>query len=146
MISRFKRYLVLVVSHDREFLNNVVTSTIAFENDGPREFVGGYDDWVRQRIVEEEKLIKNATLATPAKSHSNVKKKLSYKEQRELEALPKAIEKLESQVTELHTSMAKSDFYKQPANLIAAKQAELKTLEDQIAHSYLRWEELEKAD
>jgi ATP-binding cassette subfamily F protein uup len=133
---------LLVVSHDREFLNNVVTSTIAFDAEGPREYVGGYDDWLRQRPsvlpVTTEK--KAAPAAIP---QAAVKKKLTYNEQRELKGLPEKIEKLEAEIGELHTAMAEGDFYKQAAERIAAKQAELKSLETELATAYQRWEDLE---
>ena len=134
---------LIVVSHDREFLNNVVTSTIAFDANGPREYVGGYDDWLRQRTVTP--IAATEKKATPAavKPPAVVKKKLSYNEQRELKSLPDNIEKLETEIGELHAAMAEGDFYKQPAEQIAAKQAELKALETELATAYQRWEELE---
>ncbi|MDZ4655975.1 MAG: ATP-binding cassette domain-containing protein [Bythopirellula sp.] len=137
---------LLMVSHDREFLNNVVTSTIAFEQDGPREYVGGYDDWVRQRQVAEEASQEKVAAASSAKPQAAIKRKLSYGEQRELAALPKTIEKLEADIGVLHAAMVESGFFKQPAKLIAAKQAELRSLEEQLAIAYSRWEELEKTE
>jgi ATP-binding cassette subfamily F protein uup len=132
---------LLVVSHDREFLNNVVTSTIAFETNGPREYVGGYDDWLRQRSTVEA--ISNKKAAPVSTKPAAVKKKLTYNEQRELKGLPEKIETLETEIGELHTAMAEGDFYKQPAETIATKQGELKTLEAELTAAYARWEELE---
>jgi ATP-binding cassette subfamily F protein uup len=80
---------------------------------------------------------------TVAKPQAAAKKKLSYNEQRELQALPEKIEKLEAEIGELHAAMADGNFYKQPADAIAAKQAQLKTLEAELIASYSRWEELE---
>jgi ABC transport system ATP-binding/permease protein len=134
---------LLIVSHDREFLNNVVTSTIAFEADGPREYVGGYDDWVRQRQVAAEKSSGGKGGKSAAAKPQAAGRKLSYNEQRELKALPGKIEKLEAEINELHTAMADGGFYKQSAEVIANKQAHLKSLEEQLATAYARWEELD---
>ena len=140
---------ILMVSHDRAFLNNVVTSTIAFEPGGAREYVGGYDDWVRQRSIqsgEKPTKTKSSSASKPAPAETSsapAKKKLTYKDQRELEMLPAKIEKLESDASHLHTVMAEPDFYKQPPKEIAAKQGELKEIEEQLATAYQRWEELE---
>ena len=138
---------ILMVSHDRAFLNNVVTSTIVFEPTGAREYVGGYDDWLRQR---SEELAKPQAAATPQPKQTLpaqeklAQRKLGYKEKRELEMLPATIEKLEAAAAELHQVMSAPEFYKEPPKEIAAKQAELKELEQQLAVGYARWEELEK--
>jgi ATP-binding cassette subfamily F protein uup len=136
---------ILMVSHDREFLNNVVTSTIAFEQAGPREYVGGYDDWLRQRTVIAEQAEEKAAVTAVAAKPQAVKRKLSYNEQRELTGLPGKIEKLEAKVGELHTAMAAPDFFKQAGTIIAAKQAELQSMEAELATAYSRWEELEQS-
>jgi ATP-binding cassette subfamily F protein uup len=140
------RGTVLLVSHDREFLNNVVTSVIAFEASGVKEYFGGYDDWQRQTA---------ATSPTPktsgptkqnvqaAKPKPDGKRRLSYKEQRELAGLPEAIENVESQIAEMHQQMAEPDFYQQPGDEIASAQTRLKDLESQLSQAYQRWEELE---
>ena len=137
---------ILMVSHDRAFLNNVVTSTIVFEPTGVREYVGGYDDWLRQRAAP----VANAQASEPVKK-SAVKEKstperrrLGYKDKRELEQLPAKIEQLEADAAELHEIMADGDFYKQPSEEIATRQAELKEIERQLAEAYARWEELEQ--
>lgn len=137
---------LLIVSHDREFLNNVVTSTIAFEAEGPREYVGGYDDWIRQRQAikakSASKPLKNVS-AKPQAVAEPTKRRLSFNEQRELSQLPERIESLELSISELHAAMANGEFYKRSAEIIAARQAELRSLEDQLAIAYARWEELE---
>ncbi|MEM9184862.1 MAG: ATP-binding cassette domain-containing protein [Planctomycetota bacterium] len=144
---------LLVVSHDRAFLNSVVTSSIVFEPTAGgrmdvREYVGGYDDWLRQRKPPEPDAPAAAS-AEPAASKplSDTKptanKKLSYNEQRELKSLPAAIEKLEAKVAELHGAMAEPGFYQQDAKAIAAAQAEEAGLQQQIAEAYDRWETLE---
>lgn len=142
---------ILMVSHDRAFLNNVVTSTIAFEPAGAREYVGGYDDWLRQRpqqnssVVADDKKKTTPVQQTNKQAVVSKKRKLSYNDQRELDGLPAKIEKLEAATGELHAVMADGEFYKQPADEIAAKQAELKKREEQLAAAYERWEELEAA-
>jgi ATP-binding cassette subfamily F protein uup len=136
---------ILVVSHDRAFLNNVVTSSIVFEPQGVREYVGGYDDWQRQRaaqVVQETPKPVAATL--PANNRpKEQKRRLSFKEQQELNGLPGKIEQLETQIAELHTAMADPTFYQQPGPTIAQEQAKLQALETELTAAYQRWEELE---
>jgi ATP-binding cassette subfamily F protein uup len=146
---------VLLVSHDRAFLNNVATSTLAFEGDRIREYVGGYDDWVRQRSARgsiDEKSAPRSQASAAGKSAAGdatrtraSARKLSYKEQRELDLLPARIEDLEMQQAALHDEMAQPEFYKLPGEHIAARQLELRDLGDQLAAAYARWEELEAA-
>ena len=132
---------VLMVSHDREFLNNVVTSTLVLEGSGVvKEYVGGYDDWLRQKpVIEKPKPAakKVEKVVSPDKSV-----KLSYKEQKELKELPSLIETLEKQQQELHDKMAEADFYKNGNDVVEAT-TKLKELENQLAKSYARWEEIE---
>jgi ABC transport system ATP-binding/permease protein len=138
---------VLVVSHDREFLNNVATSTIVFEDGNVREYVGGYDDWQRQRAaqVAETPIEKPATRPQPAKpAATSGPRKLTYKERLELESLPERISQLESHIDALHTEMAQPQFYQQPGPQIAEAQARLKQLETDLSAAYARWEELER--
>jgi ABC transport system ATP-binding/permease protein len=149
---------VLLVSHDRAFLNNVVGSTIVFEGDQLREYVGGYDDWVRQRRASLEREAEAA--AVSAKSSSGAAsngsaagagvatktKKLSFKEQRELQQLPGRIESLEAKIAALHEEMAQSGFFKQPGGAAIAKQAEEKAAAAELKAAYARWEELEQSD
>lgn len=150
---------ILLVSHDRAFLNNVVTSTIAFEGDGVvREVDGGYDDYLRERLAREAEtagsgpgnLQKTATAppqtAAPAPAKTATKaRKLSYKEQRELESLPTRIDELETRQSELHQQMASPDFFKRPGDEIATARKELETIETELAVCFSRWEELEDA-
>ena len=140
---------VLVVSHDREFVNNVVTSTLVFEGDAQvNEYVGGYDDWLQQS--------KNKTRATAdaekAAADENKKaatgkaekpKKLSYKDQRELDALPAQIESFEEEVESLQNLMASDEFYKQDKDKIVEVQKQLEKTQAGLAHCYTRWEQLE---
>lgn len=140
---------LVVVSHDRAFLNNVVTSTIVFEAGEVREYVGGYDDWLRQRA--EPAAVGGKRQLAPAKDKPQStsdgprsgKRRPAYRDKRELEILPATIEKLETAVAELHEIMATPEFYKKPASEIARKQTQLKDFEEQLAAAFRRWEELE---
>ena len=105
---------ILLVSHDREFLNNVVTSTIVFENGDVREYVGGYDDWQRQRSEPTAAKGDKPTSAKNKRSRRHLQQGparqaatgLSRKEKRDLESLPKKTEKPESEIAKLHATMA----------------------------------------
>lgn len=134
---------LILVSHDRTFLNNVVSSTIAFEGDGKvYEYIGGYDDWLSQRQTAVAKKIepkKSTTSETP----TNQAKKLSYKLQRELDALPEKIADLESKVNELQTAMAAPEFYQQDTSIVTATGAQLNDLQEKLDQCFARWEELE---
>ncbi|MCR9294571.1 MAG: ATP-binding cassette domain-containing protein [bacterium] len=149
---------LLLVSHDREFLNNIVTSVLAFEDSpgqGYRvcEYVGGYDEWKRQAsqrseaASEAQKKSKQQTQpatakATPAKS--NTKRGLSFRESKELEKLPGRIEELETTLGQLHQQMADPAFYKSAGDEISAVKRELETVQAELDASYLRWQELEE--
>jgi ATP-binding cassette subfamily F protein uup len=140
---------LLVVSHDRTFLNNVVTSTIVFEDGEVREYVGGYDDWVRQRaarplVEQQKKPASTKEKSPPSEEVKSEKRRLAYHEKRELEALPATIETLDAELAELHQVVARPAFYKQPPAEIAGTQARLKDLDQQLAAAYRRWEELEQ--
>ena len=134
---------VLLVSHDRAFLNGVVTGTFVLEGRGRvAEYVGGYDDWLRQRKIEEPQ-------PEPAKKEkptvqSAVKKKLSYKEQKELDALHIKIEQTEQQLASLHKQMSQPAFYKQAPSAIAAIAQQAQDMEAQLKAMFERWEELER--
>ena len=140
---------VLIVSHDRAFLNNLVTSVLAFEGDGKvNEYVGGYDDWIRQRPASFESSKTPTTSPKPKEPENKAigrdkPKKLSYKEERELEALPAQIEKLEGDIATLTAFMAEPDFYQQPKELITERQNDLTQMQKDLQHAYERWESLE---
>jgi ATP-binding cassette subfamily F protein uup len=145
---------VLLVSHDRAFLNNVATSTMVFEGPEIQEYVGGYDDWQRQRTaaVTETKADKRPAPKTGAKSTASANRpstpkaasdRLSYREQQELAKLPEAIEQMEAEIAALHDAMAAPEFYKQAGDEIARETNRLRELETQLADAYHRWEELE---
>jgi ABC transport system ATP-binding/permease protein len=145
---------VLLVSHDREFLNKVVTSTYVFEGDAKvKEYVGGYDDWVRQKndklAVEEARQPTKDTkqdwkAEKKAAAQQPGKKKLSYKEQKELDALPAEIDKLEKELAAIHARMTDPNFYKQAAETIAQAAARVQEIEDTLAAAFARWEQLEQ--
>ena len=138
---------VLLVSHDREFLNNVVGSSIVFENGNIKEYDGGYDDWVRQREPSRQPAIetvrKKAGCPKQARPKTESPRKLKFAEKKELEALPDRIEELESKIATVHSAMADAAYYQQPANEIAKQNSELKSMESELASAYQRWEELE---
>ena len=139
---------LIVVSHDREFLDNVVTSTIVFESDGGiREYVGGYRDWLRQGRQLAETDDPNATGAAAAAAGSTRSKarakKLSYKDQRELDLLPEAIEKLELEIEALQADIASPTFYEQDQDTVQASLNKLKEQETELETMIDRWGELE---
>ena len=136
---------LLLVSHDRAFINNVVTSSIVFEGEGRvNEYVGGYDDWLRQRDDQARKRVEKKSISEkPAGKPESAKKRLSYKEQRELEALPKQIEALEGELSELHAQMGDAGFYQQDKAVITRAQDRLAEVEAELAACYQRWEALE---
>ena len=140
---------VLLVSHDREFVNNVVTSTLVFEEGGQvNEYVGGYDDWLKyaKEVATQNIKNKNSEKKSAIKDTSIEKKKakkLNYNDQRELDGLPLQIENFEKEVELLQQSMAGEDFYKQDEGLIKETQQQLAVIQEKLSHCYTRWEELE---
>ena len=150
---------VLVVSHDRAFLDNVVTSTLVFEprpgGDGHDvlEYAGGYTDWIRQRKaaakLADTKPVKaslpaaagNATAPTDAAPR---KRKLSFKEQQELAALPGLIETLETEMQALHAKMAAADYFRQSGDILARDKTKLDDLQTRLENAFVRWETLEE--
>jgi ATP-binding cassette subfamily F protein uup len=137
---------LLLVSHDRSFIDNVVTSILAFEGDGVwSEYVGGYQDWLRQKRVRNAPKAAAPTpqRAVPAKP-APAKKRLSYKEQRELDAMPQTIDALEAAQKELQQRIAGRDFYKQDKATIAETLAAFEKSQSQLAAAYARWEQLDQ--
>jgi len=146
---------LLLVSHDRAFLNNIVTSTFAMDGSGQViETVGGYDDWLRQNeSAKPESKTRKPVIGQENEplSSSEPPKKLSYKEQRALESqkrelaeLPHRIEKLEADIHTLTVEMATPVFYQQDGTEITRVVNQLKEMQDELAQAYHRWEELEK--
>ena len=134
---------ILLVSHDRTFLNNVVTSTIVLEGEGRlQEYVGGYDDWLRQR-VEIKETSKEAK--TKREKQPKEKSKLSFKETRELEDLPQKIEEMEQAKSELLELLNSPDFYKtNHPDQVMAVHTKLEIMEADLTVAYTRWNELEE--
>jgi ABC transport system ATP-binding/permease protein len=138
---------VLLVSHDRAFLNNVVTSSIVFEGDSRVvEYAGGYDDWLLQRKTPEALSSKNKIREKRQKSEARQIKKLGYMEKRELESLPQKIEALEAEQKRLFQTMSDPLFYQKDKEEIAAIKAKLDEVEQTCGSAYLRWEILEQID
>ncbi len=136
---------LIVVSHDRAFLNNVITSSLVFEQGEVNEYVGGYDDWLRQRITAATGTASLKKDNKPAAPVSNKKiVKLSYKEQRELDNLPAKIEQLEQQQAEFETAIAQPEFYQQEQNIITDKLTQLENINQQLESVYQRWDQLEE--
>ena len=145
---------LLLVSHDRMFLDNVVTSTLVLEGDGRvGEYVGGYEDWVRQKASSPKPAPAapqpRTALPEPAARGGEVVvttivKKLSFKERRELDLLPAQIEALESEQRALNAAVADQAFYKSPAARIAETLARIKAVQGELAAVYARWDELDR--
>ncbi len=138
---------LLLVSHDRSFLNNVVTSTFVFEGEGRvNEYIGGYDDWQRQREVKKKIFTEKTPSKTePARKQCERPRKLSFKEQRELEALPQRIEVLETEQQQLYQAMGDPMFFQKGKDEIANVKARVSSLERELAEAYQRWETLENS-
>jgi ATP-binding cassette subfamily F protein uup len=141
---------LLVVSHDRAFLDNVVTSTLVAEGDGRwGEYVGGYADWQRQaRSAPARPLTSKAgirpTQATKAnRAPAGGSRRATFKERKELADLPAKIEKLEAEKDALFERMGAPDFYRSPAEEIARAKERLAALDAAIHAAYARWQELE---
>ena len=132
---------IILVSHDRAFINNVVTSTLAFEGKGAfNHYVGGYNDWLRQRTQQLNHAGK------PKKADPRIKKKatkLSYKDQRELDGLPDQIEKLEIEIADISQQMSEPDFFKGAREQVQKIENRLLELQNQLSYCYERWEILE---
>ncbi|MEE8429208.1 MAG: ATP-binding cassette domain-containing protein [Gammaproteobacteria bacterium] len=138
------RGTVLLVSHDRAFINSVVTSTLVFEGKGVvAEYVGGYDDWLRQRPVEPKEKAPAAVRNSNTRQRPRLKNKLSYREQRELGGLPEVIACLESEQQELHLQLSDPAFYREKGDKVAWVKARLAELEQKLSAAYARWETLE---
>ena len=136
---------LLLVSHDRAFIDNVVTSMLAFEGDGAwGEYVGGYQDWLRQKRVRGGPRPPAAAPQRPtAPKPGAAKKRLSYKEQRELDAMPQTIDALEAEQRALQQRIADPAFYRQDKTAIAVGLAALDSINDKLATAYARWEQLD---
>jgi ATP-binding cassette subfamily F protein uup len=137
---------LLLVSHDREFLDNVVTSTLVFEGDGRiGEYIGGCSDWLaldasRAAAAAPAKPVRAEPPTVPRPTKP---RKLTQKEERELEALPAQIEKLEAEQAELAEKLADPGFYQREPGAVRAVKLRLESIEHEVAAVFARWEELE---
>ncbi len=138
---------LLLVSHDRDFIDNVVTSTLVLEGDGAiGEYVGGYSDWLRQKPAVQPRAAATpgkpaapAAVAAPAPA----KKKLSFKEQRELELLPAKLEELENEIARRTAAMTDPKYFQQDAATMTKANEELARLQAELDAAFARWESLE---
>ena len=148
---------LILVSHDRAFLDNVVTSSLVMEGNGRvGDYVGGYTDWLRQRPIAQRiaaaagsapkltpQVAAKAPSVAPAAPVAAPARKLSYKEQRELEALPGRIETLDAELAALTAQIQAPAFYRQPAEAVAAANSRMAALQSELEQAYARWNELE---
>ena len=135
---------LLLVSHDRAFLNNAVTSTLVFTGPGKiEEYVGGYDDWRRQREIPQIPADEKPSKKPPPKTRPAAIK-MSFREERELEALPARLERLEAEKKHLYQSLADPNFYRGAGSDVTAVNSRLQELEKELGEAYRRWEYLEE--
>lgn len=136
---------LLIVSHDRSFLNNVATSTLVFKENGKiEEHIGGYSEIGISLTNKQVNALPKTAKNKKKKQKNDQIRKLSYKEQNELDALPEQIEKLEEHKDQIISDMADPDFYKQPGNIISEIKTKLDKLEIDLKGKYSKWEELEQ--
>ena len=134
---------VLLVSHDRAFVNNVVTSTLVFEGAGNvKEYVGGYDDWLRQRAAEAKPVKTSKDNPPPPAIRQKVK--FGFRQQKELDALTLTIQSLETEQADLYKAMGDSSLYKNDKSAVVSKKERLDEVKKLLAEAYTRWEELEQ--
>ena len=139
---------LLLVSHDRAFLDNVVTQTLAAEGDGRwREYVGGYSDWLAQRPAPAGRAPAARTTASPAASpavaRERIRQRLGYREQRELDGLPAAIDALEQEKATLTAAMCAPDYHRSKPERLRADRERIGAIDGEIESAMARWEELE---
>ncbi|MGE4543090.1 MAG: ATP-binding cassette domain-containing protein [Pedobacter sp.] len=133
---------VLLVSHDRAFLDRVVTGTLVYEGDGRfTDYVGGYQDWLRQRPAPEpEPVVVKSAKTKPERVRP---RKLTFKERQELDALPARIDALENEQATLHEKLADPAFYREQGDAVAVVRERMASLEEDLTVCFARWEELE---
>jgi ATP-binding cassette subfamily F protein uup len=142
---------LFLVSHDRSFLDNVVTQVIAFEGDGNlKEYVGGYEDWVRVKKYEAAQSAQPKAVVSQAKPAAKIDapkttsaRKLSFKEQKELEEIPQKIEKLEREQEELAAALGAGDLYRDNPAHAKQLQERAAVIEEELLQLMARWEALE---
>ena len=137
---------LLLVSHDREFIDRVVTSTLVLEGDGRvGEYVGGYSDWLRQAVQPAPRKSESASKPKIEAAVALRKRKLTYKEGRELEQLPARIEQLEAELAVLNARLQDPGFYQQEGSAIVAANQAISARQAELDAAYSRWQELEAA-
>jgi len=135
---------LLLVSHDREFLDNVVTQTLVAEGDGRwREYVGGYSDWLAQRPAPAERFPAAGVAAAAPAARERVRQRLGYREQRELDGLPAAIDALEQEKAALTAAMCAPDYHRSPPDRLRGDRERMGAIDGEIESAMARWEELE---
>ena len=143
---------VVLVSHDRAFLDGIVTSIMVFEEDqGLKEYVGGYSDWQNQLLKQvkgKSELVNNASQKKPLQKTQSKKNpnRLGFNERRELEDMPERIEALESELQVLTSRMGSADFYSQEGEAIKLASQRLAELNEELEAAYLRWETLSRLE
>ena len=137
---------LLLVSHDREFINEVVTSTLVFEGQGRVvEYVGGYDDWLKQRPPPPETQRRRKEPGDePSAPSATRPRKLSFKERKELESLPRQIEVLEKEMEDLHRRMSDPAYYRSPSETLTADAERAGRIPEELEQAYARWAEFEE--
>jgi len=140
---------LLLVSHDRTFLDHVVTSLLVFEGSGVvREFVGGYNDWVRYRRQRESQQREQRDAVAPTSPASAARaaakaRKLSYKDQRELSALPERLQRLEAEKARIEAELADGTLYRGSQDALQERLQRLAAISDELEGGYARWTQLE---
>jgi ATP-binding cassette subfamily F protein uup len=134
---------LIIVSHDRAFINNIVTSTLVFESAGiVKEYVGGYDDWLCQRSIEVKP--EKSSKPVPPPRDNRPKAKFGFRQQKELDSLPATIQALETEQDGLYREMGHADLYKKDKAELFCKRERLEVIKKLLTESYTRWEELEQ--
>ena len=135
---------LLLVSHDRAFIDNVVTQTLVAEGNGVwHEYVGGYSDWLQMR-PQVQRPTSEKTAAPSVKHASAQRAKLSYREQRDLTALPAEIESLENELQAISERMSQAEYHRQQVNRIKSDRSRIEEIEHLIAAKFERWSALEE--
>lgn len=147
LLSEYQGTLILV-SHDRQFLDNVVTATLVLEGNGAvGNYIGGYSDWAEKQRLKQQQIEnhrpKTVKAAEQKTQQPKKAKKLSYKLLRELQELPKLIESLEQQLVSVQEKLSDPDVYKEQPDKVQQLQVDMKTIEEKLEQSFSRWEELE---
>lgn len=137
---------LLLVSHDREFIDNVVTSTLVFENSKLNHYVGGYQDWLEQRPSKTEPTATKQDTPKPKEKPAQQQKKLTYGERIELDKLPEEMEALEQQIATMEEKIAQPEFYQQEHSVITEQTEALAAVQKQLEDKFERWAELEEKD